>query len=535
MFGAVSSMKRIVLFFLICMGVFFVSCRENVERKSTVRVNFPMDPNTLDPRKGRDITSSCIHTMLYEGLTRLTPDSTSDLGLAERIEISDDRRTYTFFLRDALWSDGHPVISEDFAYAWRSMLEPDFPCPNVNLLYGIKNAEKAKRGEVPLSNVGIRTDGPKKFIVELETPIPYFLEITAFCVFYPIPSHIAQINPNWPDKNITTVVSCGPYFLLRWSHWDEMIMEKSHTYWDHENVNHDQIHMSFIENQNTAYQMYERGDLDMMGTAFTNLPLDAIPMLQKKGILESFNVAATTFCCFNTEIFPFHNKNIRKAFALAINRNDLVENITQLDEEPGISLIPSVLRHGEKRSFIKDASYEEAKEYLQKGLDELGITSDGLEATLIYAMNDTNHKLAQELQQQWHRVLGIFVELQNCERTIFLDNMQRSNFSIGLAFLHAQYNDQMNILERFRIKSNPKNYCNWENEHYATLLTEAMNASDEKIRFALMEDAEKTLLEEVPLTPIFHWSTTFVKQPYVENISFSPLGAVHLPSIKIHK
>ncbi len=511
------------------------SCSPQKECEKTVRINFPVDPSTLDPRKGRDVTSSCVQMMLYEGLTRLTPRSTSDYGLAEAIDLSDDKCTYTFTIRDAFWSDGHPVTSYDFAEAWRSMLEPDFPCPNVNLLYVIKNAERVKKGELPISQIGIRTEGSKKLIVELETPTPYFLELVAFCVFHPIPSHVVQNNPSWPDKDTSEYVTCGPYMMEKWSHWDEMIVSKSPTYWDRENVNHEKVQISFVENQNTAFQMYERGDLDMMGTAFTGLPLDAISLLREKNILESFPVAATTFCTFNTERFPFHNKNIRKAFALAIDRNDLVENITQLDEEPGVALIPSVLRSGVKKGFFKDASKEEAQALLTQGLKELGIHKDELDISLVFAMNDVNHKLSQEIQQQWYRVLGVTAKLQSLERTVFLDAMQRREYTIGLAFLHAQYNDQMNILERFKLKSNPKNYAGWYNKEYESLLTQALHSNIDSERIELMEQAEALLLDDMPLTPIYHWSTTFIRKPYIENVYFSPLGAVHLPSVTIHK
>lgn len=529
-------MRKLILFSLLIFGLFGIpSCSNQTEKKAVIRVNFPVDPNTLDPRKGRDITSSTVHFMLYEGLTRFTPQSTSDFGLAEKIELSEDRCTYTFYLRNAEWSDGHPVTSEDFEYAWKSMLDPEFPCPNVNLLYGIKNAEKVKMGQLPLSDLGIWSDGPKKFIVQLEAPIPYFLELTAFCVFSPVPSHIAKGNENWPDKGIDSILSCGPYLLKKWSHWDEMVVEKSPTYWDQQHVAHDKIKISFVENANTAFQMFERGELDMMGTAFSSLPLDVIPVLKEKGVLESFTVAATTFCTFNTEAFPFHNKNIRKAFSSAINRKDLVENITQLGEEAGVALIPSVLKGGKKKTFVDDAALKNAQEYLAKGLEELGITKEQLNIQLMYSMNDVNYKIAQELQQQWFRVLGVNVNLQNNERTIFLDNLQRREYMMSLAFLHAQYNDQMNILERFKFKSNPKNYCNWENEEYVKLLSLALNTSDEEERCTVMEQAEQVLLEEMPLTPIYHWNTTFVKQPYVENIHFSPIGSLYLPAISIDK
>ena len=134
------------------------SCQKNscLPKESQVfRSNFPFDPPTLDPRKGADVVASTVHFMLYEGLTRMTPKSTHEPAVAEKIDISLDQLTYTFHLRNSYWSDGSPVTANDFAYAWRTMLEPSFPCPNANLLYPIKNSELVKQGKLSVNELGI--------------------------------------------------------------------------------------------------------------------------------------------------------------------------------------------------------------------------------------------------------------------------------------------------------------------------------------------------------------------------------------------
>ena len=125
------------------------------KKNQHLSLNFPFDPLTLDSRKGADGTTSTLHFMLYEGLTRMNEKSTREPGIAYHIDISDDLCTYTFHLRESLWSNGDPVTAHDFEYTWKSMLKPSFPCPNAHLLYPIQNAEKVKKGVLGEDSLGI--------------------------------------------------------------------------------------------------------------------------------------------------------------------------------------------------------------------------------------------------------------------------------------------------------------------------------------------------------------------------------------------
>ncbi|HUD00978.1 MAG TPA: ABC transporter substrate-binding protein [Rhabdochlamydiaceae bacterium] len=164
----------------------FSSCTKQKEispkRTNTLRMNVVREPSTMDPRKGSEFIGSTFHFILFEGLTRLNTDYSVSPAQARSIEISDDRKTYTFHLRGTKWSDGSPVIAADFEMAWKKILMPDFPAANAPLLYPIKNAEEAKRGLVPINEVGIRSIDDKTFVVELKNPTPYFLELVSFCV-----------------------------------------------------------------------------------------------------------------------------------------------------------------------------------------------------------------------------------------------------------------------------------------------------------------------------------------------------------------
>jgi len=184
---------------LICLFNVFGCQKSETPSKQVLNVNFLYEPTILDPRRGSDGVTSTVHFMLFEGLTRMTPTSTRELALAKKIDVSDDGLTYTFFLRESFWSDGYKVTAEDFAFSWTSMLDPSFPCPNAHLLYPIKNAEKIKSGELLTESLGIKVLDEQTFQITLERPTPYFLDLTSFCVLFPVPKHIAASNSHWAD------------------------------------------------------------------------------------------------------------------------------------------------------------------------------------------------------------------------------------------------------------------------------------------------------------------------------------------------
>lgn len=527
-------MKRFLSFFFL-LSLLFVGCGSSPKpEKQVLRINFPTDPLTLDPRKGSDVTSSIFHFMLFEGLTRLTPHSTHDFGMAESIDISQDGKTYTFCLRDAYWSDGTPVTAEDFAYAWRTMLSPDFVCPNVNLLYPVKNAEKVKMGSLPLSSLGLETPDSKTFVVRLENPTPYFLELTAFCVLAPVPSHIAKENPKWADDLNKDFVTNGPFQLESWRRMDQLVVTKNSYYWEKEKITLDKVRISVIENQNTALQLFEKKELDMLGGCYTSIPIEVMERLSKTEYVKNVPIAATAFCSFNLEKFPFSNEHIRKAFAYAINRDELVQHIACIDEQVGTHLIPSVLLNEDPSPCFEDHAVSLAQEHLEIGLKETGLSKKDLSnLVFLYRNFDTNQKIAQVLQQQWKKVLGFTVKLENCETKVFLDRLQVRDYDFACSYLRAQYNDEMNILERFKNPKNPKNYPGWHSREYAELLAKACSEKEEKNRKLLMRQAENLLLEEMPLTPLYHASSCYLFQPWVKNLYFSPTGSLFLQGLTV--
>ncbi len=527
--------KGYIAILLICS--FFSGCSQKKtqivkDQKTCLKLNLPQEPTTLDPRKGGDIYSSALHFLLYEGLTKISENSSCDLGLAYKIDLSSDKLIYTFHIREAFWSDGSAVTAMDFEYSWKSMLDPSFPCPNAHLLYPIEYAEEAKTGFCPLNAVGVRSIDAKTLEVKLKSPTPYFLNLISFCVFYPIHHKTEHEKNGVIEESGKNLLSTGPYILKSWKHHDVLSLEKNPNYWNQESVKLKNIDISFIDSETTALEMFAKQELDILGLPYTNIPIDALETFAKTPLLKGFPVGKTMFCSFNVQHPLFANKHIRKALAMAIDRQGIVDTIGISNEIPATNFVPPALKNGYNAIYYQKFDKENALKQLEMGLKETGLTKQDFEKiTLIYPQRENSNSLCQILQQQWLSNLGLNIQLECLDFKIFLEKLSSSQYAICQYNWVAQYDDPMNILERFRKKSNPKNYCNWENSDYINLLD--LSAFEQgATRDALLDKAEKIILEEMPIAPIYHSSCFRMIQPYIKGVFSSSIGSIHLEKIE---
>lgn len=489
-----------------------------------IAINITDDPGTLDPRKARALTDVILIRMFMDGLTRVDKDGNNALAVAKKVDISPDKKTYTFTLRDCSWSNGAPVTSHDFAYAWKKSLSPDFNAPNANMLYVIKNAKEAKIGKLPLSLVGIETPNAKTLVVTLNHPTPYFMGLITHPIFFPVNSNVDRLNPQWADKE-TTYVGNGPFSLSEWKHHNLLEATKNPQYWDQKAVKLSSIKMMMVSAE-TGFKMFDAKNTNWDGSPLSTIPVDAIPSLRSEEKLHTAPVLATQWIRVNIEKKPFQNKNLRKAFAYAIDRQAIVDHIIQGNEIPATGIVPKAMKLHQKPLFI-DHDLNAAEMHLDQALNELDATVDSLPVIpLLYASSERNHLMAQAIQDQWLKAFGIHVQLEAVEKKVFFDRVSKKDYTLSLGNWFADFNDPINFLEVFKTKNVGTNNTNWGNPSYTELLETSYYCQSDENRRAVLARSEELLISDMPVIPIFHFTMLYIRDNELKDVVLTTMGNI---------
>ncbi|WP_079523723.1 peptide ABC transporter substrate-binding protein [Solibacillus isronensis] len=491
------------------------------------------EPPSLHPQLASDSTSGAILESTFEGLTTMV-EGEPVLAAAEDYKVSDDLLTYTFTLRDAQWSNGEKVTAEDFAYAWKWALNPENASDYSSILYPIKGAEAYNNGTGSAEDVGVKAIDEKTLEVTLNAPTPYFLELTAFKTFYPIHKATAEADPKWYTE-ADTYVSNGAFNLTTWNHSGDIVLEKSDTYWDTENVDIDTVNIAMVESETTQMTMFDAGEIDFLGAPYGTISLDAIDRLKSEDKLNVSDMSSIYWYKFNTKDPVMQNENIRKALALSIDREGLISNVIKGEQQPALGIVPnSVEGFGDDEGYFKDADFEEAKKYLDAGLKELGLASaKDLEVKVSYNTSEAHSAIAQFIQQGWSSNLGITVKLDNSEWQVYLDKISNGDYQIGRLGWGADYNDAYTFLEMYNSAENGNNQTGWSNDEYTALLNESITETDPEKRTEKLLAAEAVIMEDMPVAPIYYNTNLNVVSDEVENMAPDALGNINLKYVKV--
>jgi len=483
------------------------------------RINLVSDPRTLDPRKSRDLSERVLMNMLYEGLTREGKTGKSELALADSFEVTENGTCYTFKLKEALWSNGDPITSHDFVYAWSTSLNSSFLSENAYQLFCIKNAEAIKKGEKPVSDLGVVALDEKTLQIQLERPVPYFLELLSFSIFFPVSE--AMDRQGW-DLKKGSLISSGPFCLKDWKHSDFIETTKNSKYWDAKAVQLDGVRLVMV-GEDTEVRMFEKNELDWAGSPISTFPFDLVEGFLKKDLLHLYPLYGTFFFRVNVETFPFNNVNIRKAFALAINRQALVDHVTKGGYTPALRFVPDCMDIKAK-PYFSDGDEKLARSLFQKGLEELNISQEEFPLVkFLYCSLQKNHAISQAVQQDWKRVLGVNVELEANERNVYFERIGQQDYQIAASSWSADYNDPISFLGIFKYKNSFTNNTLWESKEYIDLL-EASELATGNERKQILQKCESILMDEMPIIPIYHQHMRYVKQDNLKGVSVSSLG-----------
>ncbi|ANE47354.1 peptide-binding protein [Paenibacillus swuensis] len=540
-------MKRkslvLTLAFVLGMGTVLAGCGSNNNGGSSedaaqvFRMNLRSEPPTLDLGQAQDNTSFTVLNAIYEGLTTKNEKAEVQPGVAKDWKISDDGLTYTMNIdENAKWSNGDAVKASDFEFAWKRILDPNLQpaSPYAYQLYYLKNGEEynTKKAGVTADQVGVKAQDDKTLVITLKAPTPYFLGLLSFFTYFPQHEASVSANPAFAAE-AATIIGNGPFTLAEWKHNDSITLKKSDTYNRKDEIKLSEVKMAMVDDASTELSMYDTDELDYTGAPTGEIPSDQIPTLKetKKDELRIKGVATSYYYVFNTTAEPFDNVNIRKAFAMSINRQMITDKVTLGGQLPAFAFVPPGIK-GEKDEFRKEQEGSlfkednaEAKTLLEKGMQEKGYTKLP-EITLIHNTGAGHKKIAEAIANMWKTNLGVDVKIEAQEWGVFLKNRTNLNYQVARAGWGADYNDPMTFIDMFTAGSG-NNDTGWKNAEFDKLVNEAKASSDEKVRMTAMAKAEKMITDDMIIMPIYYYTSVGMLKPNFKNITIDYKGDIN--------
>lgn len=256
-------MKKIWILLMCLLMLVLSGC--GTEKNDTVSYALEAEPASLDPAMTTGLAEANVQAELFEGLTRLDRDNQPQPALAERWDISPDGKTYTFHLRPGItWSDGTPITAHDFVYSWMRVIDPAVASPNAYMMFIIDGAEAFSKKQGSAEDVGIKAPDDRTLQVRLKNPTAYFLNLTSFHCYYPVPEALVRAKPDTWAANAGGFVGCGPFTLEKWIHSSEITVKKNPAYWDAGHVRSDYLDFPISESQSTRLTLVESGQANMM-------------------------------------------------------------------------------------------------------------------------------------------------------------------------------------------------------------------------------------------------------------------------------
>lgn len=541
--------KSVIVFMsiVLLMGMVLAACGNDGKSSGAggdqvFRMILGSEPPSLDPGLAQDNNSSTVLRPIYDGLTRKDENGEVKGAAAEKWEVSKDGLKYTFNLRkDAKWSNGDPVKASDFVFAWKRALDPAFAAPYAYQLYYIKNAEEYNTKKITDANqIGVKAVDDYTLEVELKAPTPYFDSLVSFYTYFPLNEKHVKATPKFAAE-ANTMVTNGAFTIKEWKHNDSITLAKNESYYGAKDIKLATVNMKILNDANTQLQMYNSGEIDWVGRPVGEIPVDKLPSLKadKTFGLQVKGIASSYYYEFNTKQAPFDNAKIRKAFAMAIDRKSIVEKVTLGDQIPAFGFVPPGIK-GEKKTFreeVKDDYFKEdvneAKKLLEEGLKEKGLTKLP-QVTLIYNTSEAHKKIAEAVVDMWKKNLGADIKLENQEFGVYIKNRQTGNFQIARAGWGADYNDPMTYIDLL-MTGGGNNNSKYSNAEYDKLVKEAQTTQDDKKRMEAMAKAEKLMVSEMPIIPVYYYTGIWAQKPYVKNVFIDYKGDIDFTKGYIEK
>ena len=524
----------------ISLGMLLAACGNGNSSSKSAAQSGTLNLSTTAPLDTIDISKSTGFGQtgnVFESFYRLGKNGKPTAGLAKTGTVSKDGKTWTFKIRDSKWSNGDPIVAQDFVYSWKRSLNPKTASPYAYLFSGVKNADAIIAGKKSPNALGISAPDKKTVVVKLNRPIAYFKVLMAYPLFGPQNEKVVKKYGNRYATEAQYQVYSGPFKIKGWNGTnDTWSFVKNNDYWDKKSVKLNKIHYQVVKSNNTGYQMYQQGKLDL-----TPLSSEQVKNLKSNNDFTQYPYSLVRFLLYNfkdknaVNRKALNNKNIRLALSLSIDRDIVTKKVLGNGSTLPKGFVANDLAANPKTGidFAKEQAVKNtvdynpalAKKYWQKGLQEIGQKSLTFD---VLSSNDEadSDQLTQYLQSQWTKELkGIKINITNIPDKSTTSRAQQGNFDIYLSHWGGDFNDPMTFMQ-IPMTGTSYNYGKWSNSEYDNLVKKAGNqdANNPDTRWNDLISAAKIVNSNQAITPIYQQTTAYLQNKRVHGIIHNTAG-----------
>lgn len=481
------------------------------------------EPETLDPtqssgtQENEIIGDLMIGLMTHDAVCKAVP------GMATRWETSEDGLTWTFHLREALWSDGAPVTAEDFVFSWRRLVNPATASSYAYFLHLVKNGAPITAGKMPPAALGVTAVDARTLRVELEHPAPYLLELLTHTTTYPLPRHVVSAkDKEWARPG--NYVGNGPFILKEWIPNDHVLVVKNARFYDAANVALERVYFYPTTDYAAALRRFQVGELDYQD----RLPVPKIDWIRKNlpETIHPVPLLVTEIIGVNHKREPFGDVRVREAINLALNREAITQRITRTGDTPAYNVVPPGIANypGGLAYDFKSLTYNQRIARAQ-GLMRAAGFNENKRVRTTYMIRSTapgyQRSVAAAIQQMLAQVF-IDITITPNDMQVFYPAIQEHDFDIAQAGWAADFSDASNFLDLFRTGAG-NNWGEYSNPAFDAALDNAQREPDITRRGQQLAQAESIFLKDHAAMPIWFWASLNLTWPYVKGLEANPL------------
>ena len=513
-------LKSLLLFLPLTLTA-CVGGESNVEqgnREGVFHYGNGAEPQGLDPHVVTGVPENHLIRALFEELAVKNPYTLEpEPGVAESWDFSEDGRVITFHINpEARWSNGDPVTADDYVWSWMRALHPDMGNLYAYMLFPILNAEAFFSRKIEnFDEVGVKASDPHTLVVTLTEPTPYFVQLMDHYSTFAVHRPTIEKHGKFTDRytrwtRVENMVGNGAFVLEDWQLNRRIVMRRSDTYWDRDHVRLNKVVFYPTENVVSEERGFRAGQLHYT----QSIPLDKIPVYQamEDSLYVQEPYLGTYFYLVNTKRPPLDDSRVRRALSMAVDRDTLMGSVMQGSAYSAYSITPpGTLGYQPPKTFDYDP--EEARRLLAEAGYPNGEGWPGIE--LIYNTFEAHRKIAVAVQQMWKDVLNIEVTIANQEWKVYLDAVSTMNFDIARRGWIGDYVDPNNFLDLYLTGGGNNNTGYADPAYDELILRTAPQAKTREERFAAFYKAEKMLMEQMPIIPIYTYTSKHLIHPSV--------------------